>query len=217
MILAETNLEATALSTVLGYLAQRTTVCAKVLDRDGKVLAINRRGLELLNRDAEAICGQIWPSFWDGAERLNAEAALASAFDGKPASFVGKLVHARCGESLWDVEIVPLDWAEGKVARVLALSSLMSGIAPDGEPARHALEDRQMLGSLSELFHTLSNLTAVSTSAANILRRGVDQDRADALADALTEAGERAAQAVESLRRQIDGPAEDAGEDGKAA
>ena len=209
MTLAGTNLEATALPTVMDYLAQRTTICAKVLDRGGKVLAVNKRGLELLNTDATAICGQIWTEFWHGAEREKAEATLASAFEGKPASFLGTFVHEHTGESTWDVEIVPLDWEDGKVARVLALSSFMSGTAPDGERAARAFEDREMLGSLSDLFHTLSNLTAVSTSAANILRRGVDQERADALAEALSAAGLQAAQAVESLRRKINDTASD--------
>ncbi|WP_226625512.1 PAS domain-containing protein [Alloyangia pacifica] len=206
MILATTDLEATALSTVMGYLAQRTTVCAKVLDQDGKVVAVNKRGLELLDTDADAICGQVWTSFWEGEECAKAEAAIATALAGKPASFVGTFVHEHAGPSVWEVEIVPLDWKDGKVDRVLALSSFMSGMAPSGRRTREDFEDRQMLGSLSELFHTLNNLTAVSTSAANILRRGVDQDRAEALAEALTEAGERAAQAVESLRRQVGGP-----------
>ncbi|SDI22982.1 PAS domain-containing protein [Alloyangia pacifica] len=205
MLIAKTDLEATALSTVMGYLAQRTTVCAKVLDRDGKVIAVNKRGLELLNTDADTICGQVWTGFWDGAERVKAEAALATAFGGKPSSFVGSFTSETGNQSEWEVEIVPLDWAEGEVARVLALSSFMSGTAPDKKHTREAFEDRDMLSSLSELFHTLTNLTAVSTSAANILRRGVDQERADALAEALSEAGERAAQAVECLREQIDG------------
>ncbi|MBE9636962.1 PAS domain-containing protein [Salipiger mangrovisoli] len=221
MILAKTDLEATVLSTVMGYLAQRTTVCAKVLDRSGKVLAVNKRGLELLHTDADMICGEIWTDFWDGEERKKAEAALATAFAGKPSSFVGTFSHERVGNSDWEVEIVPLDWAEGEVARVLALSSFMSGTAPDGKHTREAFEDRQMLGSLSELFHTLNNLTAVSTSAANILRRGVDQERAEALAEALSDAGARAARAVETLRDQMGGGSPfgttSGSEDGKAA
>lgn len=214
MILADSSLEASALSTAMGYLAQRSTVCAKILDRDGKVMAINKRGLELLNVDAETICGQVWTTFWDGAERDKAEATVRSAFEGKPASFIGAFTGPTTGESIWEVEIVPLDWQDGEVNRVLALSSLMVGQAPGGNRSEQTFEDRKMLTSLSELFHTLSNLTAVTTSAANILRRGVDPERAETLADALTDAGEKAAAAVDSLRAQI---GSDKKNEGKAA
>lgn len=213
MIQAKSTLETAALTTVMGYLAQRTTVCATVLSRDGEVLAVHGRGLELLNTDAKAICGQVWTEFWQGAEREKAAAALANALDGKPASFTGTFSQERGGESTWDVEIVPLDREDGHVTRVLALSSFISGTTHDGARADRDFGDRKMVGSLDELFHTLSNLTAVSTSAANILRRGVDQERADALAEALSEAGFQAAQALESLRRQIN----DIASDGAAA
>jgi len=51
-------------------------------------------------------------------------------------------------------------------------------------------------------FLSWSSRTAAS-SAANILRRGVNPDRARALADHLEESGRRAARTVEDLRRHV--------------
>lgn len=197
MILAREEISASALSTVLGYLAQRTNVCAKVIDRDGRVVAVNRRGLELLESEARDVCGQIWAQFWSGEDHASAAGAVECAFGGKPNEFVGTF---RSGNhtSVWEVEALPLEWERGTVSKVLVLSTRLVQPVEQRDP-EHTHPDADFIAKLSETFHALANMSSVSTSGANILRRGVDPDRAKYLADALEDAGRRAADAIQEL------------------
>lgn len=198
MIIADSALNTSAISTIVGYLAQRTNVCAKVLDRAGNVVAINKRGLELLDIDAEQICGKVWTNFWEGENRQRAETAVAATFAGSPTTFVANFSDGR-SHSTWEVELFPCDWDEGAVSRVVALSSPVAA----RDTVALAEHDRDIASAMRETLHAISNLATAATSAANILRRGVDEDRAQLLATSLDASGRAAAQAMEDLRALI--------------
>ncbi|WP_158515908.1 PAS domain-containing protein [Pararhodobacter sp. CCB-MM2] len=198
MILAQETLGASALSTVVGYLAQRTNVCAKVIDREGRVVAVNRRGLELLEAEADDVCGEVWAQFWTGDEQATAAGAVECAFAGKPNEFVGTF-RSNGRLSAWEVECLPLEWEKGAVSKVLVLSSRMAEPIEATEAALATHPQAELLAKLSETLHAMTNVSTVSTSGANLLRRGVDGDRAKILADALEDAGRRASAAIQEL------------------
>lgn len=197
MPLVEDTLGPRALSALASYLAQRSNVCAKVIDRDGRVTAINKRGLELLETAAEDVCGAVWEAFWQGDDRGVARAGVDCAFAGKPCEFVGTF-HIGGAASAWEVEILPLDWRDGEVTQVLVLSTRLAGALP-GIPVGEAHPDAEVMRGVSSAFHTLSAATGVASRGAGALRDGIDVAQAHALADALDSASRKAAQAIEDL------------------
>ncbi|WP_172327560.1 PAS domain-containing protein [Mangrovicoccus sp. HB161399] len=202
MVVAYSREELTAqsISVMLGYLAQRTDLCAKVLNREGQILAINRRGLDQLKLEESEICGRIWAEFWTGAEEAKARAAVEQAFEGTPAGFCG-VFRGTGGETIWDVEIFPLEWAGGRVSTVLALSADVTNAgAADGG----AETSEELLKRFGDALHAMSNVSAVSASSARILRRRGDGDPVmEELAKGLEEAAEKAAAAVSALKREL--------------
>jgi len=189
---------AEALSTVVGLLMQRSDVCAKVIGRDGQVATFNRRGLDLLDTPREDVCGQVWAAFWEGEDRAAAKAALEVGFAGKACEFVGTF-RAEGTLSAWEVEILPIEWRDGVVQRLLVLYSRL-GPVRDGAslaaPHPGVVAQRQ----LTEAFRVLSAVADLSTSGAAQLRHGrLEGDGAEHLARALEEAGRRASQAIEDL------------------
>ena len=62
---------------MLGHIAARTRVCAMVIDREGRILAVNQSGLDLLEVALSDICGQVWAERWQSSERERADLALA--------------------------------------------------------------------------------------------------------------------------------------------
>ncbi|MBN8294008.1 PAS domain-containing protein [Rhodobacter sp. NTK016B] len=207
MILQNTSLDADVLAAVVGHIARHANVCAKVIDTEGLIVAINRHGLELLDKQAQDVCGEAWSLMWDGDAAEEAAGAVASAMDGRPASFTA---HAASGGMLrgWQVYVYPLEWQDGAVAKVLVVSAPETA-APENS-AEPALPSQSFAAQLNDVLHTLTNISTIATSGANILRRGVGEDRAAALAEALDDAGTRAAEAIQKLSdllRPLDGGA----------
>ena len=199
MIIADPQLNASTLSSVVEYLAQRTHVCAKVLSPEGEVVAINRHGLELLGLTADEVCGKVWTDFWDGEYRTRAEAAVAAAFEGRAGHFAGSFGGGDAS-STWEVEVFACDWEEDTVSRVLVLSTPVTM-----EPTGRAYEQhQQLLAAMKDTLHAIINLSSATTSAANLLRRGLDETQTATLADALEDSGTRAMDTVAELRTLLD-------------
>ncbi len=188
-----------AMSVARDHLGERSHVCARVLDQEGRVIAVETRGLGQAAVEAEETCGEVWTGFWQGEARVRAERCLAEAFEGGQASFVG---HVE-GGATWAVELFPCAWQEGRVSQVIVLSS------PVGAPPVPAAPDTgpQLDDALRETLHAIANLSGTATSAARILRRGVDADVAEQLAATLEQGGTAAAEAMERLRDQLDSSA----------
>lgn len=191
-----------AMTTVAGYLAQRSNVCAKVIDRDGAIFTINQRGLAPAESSASDVCGQVWTEFWEGEDRASAAAAVEIGFAGKACEFIGTF---RTGgiRSAWEVEILPLVWDGDTVQSLLVLSTRI-GAPLDSEPVAAAHPDVGALRGLGEAFRALTAAAHLSTEVAGQLRGGLDGGGLDggetrALADRLEATGRRAEQAVEDL------------------
>ncbi|MCB1389632.1 MAG: PAS domain-containing protein [Rhodobacteraceae bacterium] len=197
MTQAQDDIGAPALTAVAGYLAQRSNLCAKVIDRDGQVMAINRRGLELLETESADVCGQVWTEFWEGEDRAAAAAAVDIGFGGKPCEFVGTFRTAGT-RSAWEVEILPLEWQDGAVKTLLVLSTRI-GPALAGGPLDTPHPDVAALRSMSESLRALAETAALASRAAAQLRAVPATPDLAALAGQLEGAGRRAGQAVEDL------------------
>ena len=67
LILSDSEMGAGIASKLLGQLAERASVCAMVIDRTGRVVAINRGGLERLSATRDEVISQPWSTLWDAA------------------------------------------------------------------------------------------------------------------------------------------------------
>lgn len=193
MAQAENTIGAPALSTLAGYLAQRSNVCAKVIDRAGHVSAINKRGQEILETTAGDDCAEVWAAFWHGENREAAITAADCAFAGKPCEFVGTFRSGGTADP-WEVEFLPLEWQDGVVSRVLVLSARL-GAVPNGSAGANGAMQRDA----GAAFRRLSEAMAVVSQGIGQLRAGAGAGDPDTLADSLQAACHGAAQAIEDL------------------
>lgn len=197
VIVTSKDVDSSTITAMVSYLESRSAVCAKVLDVNGDVVAINRRGLELLCVDATDICGKMWTSFWSGDARVSAENAVARAFGGNPARFVGEF-HGVEGLTFWEVETFPLERAaDGTVHSILVISvNITKTIGADG-----GQDNLDLVRALSQTLHAVSNLTNVTASSARLLTRSGDDARVRDIAQGLEQAAADAKAAVDALRQ----------------
>ena len=96
--------------------------CVKVLDLDGRIIAMNEQGQRLLEFDEfSAIRNRAWTSFWPGSEDA-ARQTLETALAGGTGQFHGYCLTAKGTPKWWDVTITPIVDAHGKVVRLLSIS-----------------------------------------------------------------------------------------------
>lgn len=139
----------------------------KILDRDGRLLAINNSGAQSLEIEApETVIGTPWPELWGDDARPAVEAALAAAQNGEAGRFSG--LHRRLSgrDTWWDVLVTPICDAEGRPERLLVVSRDITDI-------KQAEQERETL--LAELDHRVKNsLAAIQSIAVQTLRPGDD-------------------------------------------
>ncbi len=94
--------------------------CVKVLGADGTLERMNAHGVCLLGLDSFAdVSGLAWASLWPEEQRPGLEAALEGARRGEVGRFEGFSPTARGVPKWWDVTVVPIGGAGG---RILAIS-----------------------------------------------------------------------------------------------
>ncbi|HTH49529.1 MAG TPA: PAS domain-containing protein, partial [Candidatus Limnocylindria bacterium] len=104
--------------------------CVKVLDLEGRLLAMNTGGAKVLEIcDVEAVLGQEWRFFWEGDDRRACEAALATAQGGGVGRFTGFFTTQKTQRPMWfDVLVSPILGADGRPERLLATSRDVTGL-----------------------------------------------------------------------------------------
>lgn len=200
MILNGEQVSLQALALMQGHLAERSAVCAKVIDREGRVVGINRRGLEMLGIETEEICGKVWTGFWQGEEAAKAQEAVAAAFDGRSTGFTAAF-YGTGRRTVWEIELLPLERAEDGVRSVLALSVDITARAD----AAQAIDEPGLLGALNETLHAMANIATVSQSSSRLLPRAKDERIISEIASELSQAARRAQEAIADLRGALTG------------
>ena len=134
---------------------ESSTNCVKVLDLEGNLQFMNGTGLRMTEiGEFETFRGRplscLWPA--EAAGRLNA--AVARACAGEAARFTGFCPTAKGTPKWWDVSISPIPGADGRPARLLAISRDVTEaqrIQAELEGAKHAAEDAaRQLGAVLE-------------------------------------------------------------------
>ena len=95
--------------------------CIKVLDLQGNLLKMPN-GQRVLGRDCTSLLGTPWLEFWDGDDRLAAQAAVKSAIAGEAQSFVGMFCMQPNEARWWDVAVSPILDVNGKPEKLLVVS-----------------------------------------------------------------------------------------------
>ena len=113
--------------------------CIKVLDLEGRVEHVNGPGLELLEAHSlAALVGTRWLAIWAGDVTVAAEAALASALQGRSSRFQGAAPTLRGTPKHWDITVSPVRDDAGAIVRLLAVSRDVSESKHAGDRLRES-------------------------------------------------------------------------------
>jgi PAS domain S-box-containing protein len=123
--------------------------CIKVLDLDGRLTFMNEGGKRVMEvEDFDAIAGTPWRGFWSGADRDQAEAAIAAAKAGAIGRFQAFAPTMKGNVRWWDVQVTAIPDAHGDVGKLLAVSRDQT----ERRRAEDALEDeRRILENLNRI------------------------------------------------------------------
>jgi len=104
-------------------IVESSSDCVKVLDLEGRLLAMNANGCRLMEIDDFSHCiNQSWQDYWPAEGRELARSALEAARQGEAASFQGFCPTAKGTGKWWDVAVTPIFSSEGQTERILAVS-----------------------------------------------------------------------------------------------
>ncbi|HKF42741.1 MAG TPA: sigma 54-interacting transcriptional regulator [Thermoanaerobaculia bacterium] len=98
--------------------------CVKVLDLEGRLLSMNKGGMEMLEIcDFGPLKNSYWIDFWEGNDRAAAKSAVEAAREGGMGRFVGFFPTTQTRKPMWfDVVVSPILAPDGKPERLVALS-----------------------------------------------------------------------------------------------
>ncbi len=135
---------------------ESTPDCVKVLDLDGRLLAMNMNGAVALGiPDLQAQVGTLWPEWWPAEGKPLAYDAVRTALDGSVGRFTAPTVSAEGGAEWWDVLVAPVLDAEKRPTRLVSVSRNVTA-AREAEQAKDALlRDKDLL--MQEVHHRVKN------------------------------------------------------------
>jgi PAS domain S-box-containing protein len=97
--------------------------CFKILDLDGRFVAMNTQGMCLMEiDDFTPFVGKKWVENWEGRERKLAEEAFEKAVGGEGSNFEGFCKTAKGNSKWWEVAVAPVRGENGKIHRVISVS-----------------------------------------------------------------------------------------------
>jgi PAS domain S-box-containing protein len=154
--------------------------CIKVLDAEGRLLALNENGCRLMEVDDFAtLAHQDWASLWPLASRAAVEAAIKAAQAGGSMTFRGPCPTAKGTPKWWDVAVVPILDSHGRLERILSVSRDITAAMQADELRESQAEalrqaDRRKNEFLAMLAHELRNPLAAVGNAVQVLRQAGD-------------------------------------------
>ena len=125
--------------------------CIKILDLEGNLLSMLNGQALLGIEDIGLFLNKPWIAFWEGGDRQAAHAAVEAAAAGRQGRFVGFFRTLRGEPKWWDVAISPILDANGKPARLLAVSRDVTDRMQAEQTVRHNEERFRALFQLGPL------------------------------------------------------------------
>ncbi|UFH49919.1 PAS domain-containing protein [Pseudomonas sp. KNUC1026] len=103
--------------------------CIKVLDLEGRLAFMSEGGKRAMEvSDFNDIRGCPWPDFWEGDGNVDAKNALAAARVGQTGRFQGEAATFAGNPRWWDVQVTPINGADGQPERILSVSRDISAL-----------------------------------------------------------------------------------------
>lgn len=141
--------------------------CIKVLTLAGDIVFMNEGGKTVMDvDDFEAIRGCPWTDFWQGADKLSAQAALNAARAGGTGNFQGAAPTAKGRPKHWDVTVTRILGRHGHADHILSISR-------DITDAREMADQKDLISR--EMGHRIKNSLAVVQAIALQTFRGADR------------------------------------------
>src|ERR1700721_711885 len=119
--------------------------CIKVLDLEGRILFMNKAGMQALEIcDADLSPDSSWIDFWEGEVREGARAAVKEGVGGGTGRCAGYFATRITGQPRWwDVVVSPIFDANGRPERLLALSRDITEHKKNESALRQAIQFNQ--------------------------------------------------------------------------
>jgi two-component sensor histidine kinase len=145
--------------------------CIKVLDLEGRLIFMSEGGKRVMEvEDFSALRGCPWPGFWAGEGSAHAIAAVAGAREGRTARFKGAANTAKGNARYWDVQVSPINGADGRPSHLLSISRDITEEWNAAELLKKNAEHQDFL--TAELQHRVKNMLATVMAIANRTFRG---------------------------------------------
>lgn len=127
--------------------------CIKVLDLDAKLIFMSEGGKRVMEvSDFEAVRGCPWPDFWQGDDKIQAQAAVAAARAGGAGQFQGRADTLAGNSRWWNVQVTPIRDAEGRPEKLLAVSRDITAMRQaDRAMKQTAMEFEALAENVSQL------------------------------------------------------------------
>jgi PAS domain S-box-containing protein len=163
---------------MLQALFENSFDCIKVLDLDGRLVSINRRGCELLEiDDPREFIGRSWIALW-GVDAHVARAAVARAAGGEQARFEAFGATVKGTPRWWETALSPVAGPDGRPDRLLAVSRDITErvererAARETETRANRMKDEfiatlahELRNPLAAVVHAVSTLDRIGTQA----------------------------------------------------
>lgn len=97
--------------------------CVKILDRQGRVTAMNQNGQCVMEIDDFAtIAGKPWTALWPEASHVELDQAFATALNGKVGRFNAFCPTIKGTPKWWDVMVTPVRSSDGQIESLFSVS-----------------------------------------------------------------------------------------------
>jgi PAS domain S-box-containing protein len=150
---------------LLALVLDGTHDCVKLLDPDGRIVFVNRRGAEAMDlRAPEELIGQVWIDRWPAAARPKVKEALDRACSGETARFHAMRPRPVDGlASWWDVSVAGVRSADGKLTHFLTIAR---------DVTQEIVERERAQAISAEMRHRLRNALTIAGALVAMGARG---------------------------------------------
>ena len=115
--------------------------CVKLMDLDGRIVAMNRNGRCAMEIDDFClIAGTLWSALWPHESRALVEASVSAAAAGETGHFAAFCPTARGTPRWWEVVITPITNEHDQVSRLMSVSRDVTNIHIANEQLRASRE-----------------------------------------------------------------------------
>ncbi len=115
-----------------------------LFDRQGRCLAVNRAGIEMIGRDAEDIIGKGLDGLWDFEDSIVAGGAVDRVLAGEMVSFEATVARPHGQRTICNVILNPVPDPEGMISNFVGIIINITGLKAAAEKLQKAKDDLEL-------------------------------------------------------------------------